>query len=94
MLYFNFGGCVVLWATLCVGETNKTTYCVRVSGLFVQTEPNSLATDKNNDTTVLVSADTMRRSYYSSVSRVCASHFAYSTIAFGPTTETIVPYIF
>ena len=34
MLYFNFGGCVVLWATLCVEETSKTTYCVRVSGLF------------------------------------------------------------
>lgn len=65
MLYFNFGGCVDLWATLCVEETSKTTYCVRVSGPLVQTKAKSLATDKNNDTTILLSADTMRRSHYS-----------------------------
>ena len=81
VVFFNFGGCVALWAMLCVEETSKMTYCVRVSGPFVQTKPNFLATDKNNGTTLLGSADTMRRSHYSSVSRVCASHFAYSTIA-------------
>ena len=54
-------------------KTSKTMYCLRISGPFIQTKPNSQATDKNNDTTVLVSADIMRRSHSSSVSRVCES---------------------
>ena len=76
MLYFNFGGCVALWATFCVKKrVKRVKQCIalRISGPFIQTKPNSQATDKNNDTTVLVSADIMRRSHSSSVSRVCES---------------------